>query len=141
MPCIHKAPVRHNRAHILIAYLQGKTIQVSYPNRTDNTGEWMDIIPYHTPSDVLRLSNSNYSFRIKEEQPAIESAPEVQFKKGDKVMIVGNKYQHCFGIGAIAEYCEPFEKEGNHLIIGIGTYSSKDEKCEQILHHSDFVKA
>lgn len=58
-----KAAVRYQQYELLVAYLEGKTIEFSRKD-SDN---WGTVIPYYSPVDVIRLSNKDFKFRIKPE--------------------------------------------------------------------------
>lgn len=52
-------------AYLAMQYLNGETIQVKGCPGYEN--EWCDVVPYNQPTDIYRLSNPLYQFRIKPE--------------------------------------------------------------------------
>lgn len=58
-----KAPVRYNQRGLLMAYLSGRPVEYSLIGYDT----WFFVLPFQEPSDVARLSNKKYKFRIKPE--------------------------------------------------------------------------
>jgi hypothetical protein len=48
---------------IAAAYVEGKRIQFKLPNANDK--EWLDVLAYHKPLDLYRVSSKSYEFRVK----------------------------------------------------------------------------
>lgn len=100
MPNKTKAPVRESQADILKAYLAGDTIEYSHDSNADDSSVWEEVFPYQEPDDIYRLSNPDYSFRIKEQGLTTKTkGVEMQFDSIEEYQdsVFEFKYTNCEG--------------------------------------------
>lgn len=100
MPNKTKAPVRESQADILKAYLAGDTIEYSHDSNADDSSVWEEVFPYQEPDDIYRLSNPDYSFRIKEQGLTTKTkGVEMQFDNIEEYQdsVFEFKYTNCEG--------------------------------------------
>lgn len=65
------SPINYSQLYIVRAYVSGKTVQFKDPtNFADGVYDpevWYDLLEYNDPTDLARLSNEFYEYRIKPE--------------------------------------------------------------------------